>query len=176
MEMYAGMKHSTMARVNKNKPITTNKRFLIVVLLFVLGIISFFVIRQWMCIETADKIFAELTVWVPDASWSKKQPATEQTPYGELKGWKSYTTVTTEKASFSHFEDPTFLATLGFQPDMNLSADGPGSSMWGYSREILGKKQYAIFSYHTQPTSTKPDEPLQFDCPCQTTLSTFVSN
>lgn len=170
------MKRSTMARANKKTSKTNINRFLIVIFLFVLGIIGLFVIRQWMFLETADKIFAELPVWVPDASWSTKQRTTEQTPYGDLKGLKSDATVTTETASFSHFEDPTFLAALGFQPDMNLSADGPGLSMWGYSREFLGKKQYAIFSYHTQPTSTKPDEPLQFNCPCQTTLSVFVSN
>lgn len=59
--------------------------------------------------------------------------------------------------------------------DNNLAADGPGSSLWGYKKEVDGKTQIIIFSYKTQPTSNKPDEPLQFDCPCKVDWSVFIS-
>ena len=173
MGIVAVMKHSTTARANKKT--TNTKRFFIVILIIVVGIVGYFVYQQSIFTKAANSIFGQIQTWVP-SSWGMPASATEQSIYGNLRGKKREATITTTQAYLPHFENKTFLTKLGFQPDMNLSADGPGSSMWGYTRNVLGKKQYVLFSYHTQPTSTKPDEPMQFDCPCQTTLSTFVSN
>jgi len=85
-------------------------------------------------------------------------------------------TVTSPTASIPHFEMASALKTQGFIPDLNLSADGPGSSNWGYVNSNNEETQVIIFSYKTRPTNSNPNEPLEFNCPCKVNLSVFVSN
>ena len=123
----------------------------------------------------ATAIIAQAAIWLPEATWSKPSSATETTQYGEIKGIKTTATITTQTASIPHFENATFLGQYGFKADNNLAADGPGSSVWGYKKANGSTNQFVIFSYNTVPTSTNLNEPLQFNCPCKTTVSVFVS-
>lgn len=113
---------------------------------------------------------------LPDASWGKPQDATEPTPLGNLTGVKLSATTTTSQATLPHFENTKDLERLGYKPDMSLSADGPGSSVWGYTKTENGDESVILFSYNTQPSSSNPNEPLQFNCPCKMNISVFVSN
>ncbi|HSX09561.1 MAG TPA: copper resistance protein NlpE [Candidatus Saccharimonadales bacterium] len=126
--------------------------------------------------EMGTKIANQLPSWMPTVTWSEQITSNQQTFYGNLAGSEVTGIVTTKEASVPHFENVKFLQSLQFEPDINLSADGPGSSSWGYIKEVDGKKQIVIFSYRTQPTSTNPNQPIQFACPCQTKLAVFTSN
>lgn len=124
---------------------------------------------------TAKDIFAQLPVWTPH-TWSNPQTVTTQTLYGNLSGVQTTSQVTSPQAHMTHFENDTFIKNLGFVMDNNLSADGPGSSVWGYKKTSGTQTEIVVFSYQTKPTSSNPNEPLQFNCPCTVTLTTFVSN
>lgn len=126
--------------------------------------------------ETQTKIISQLHLWMPTAIWSDPAASQEKTYYGDVLGSEVTGTLKTQEATVPHFENPELLNSLGFSPDTNLSADGPGSSEWGYTKETNGERQFILFSYQTEPTSTDPNEPLQFNCPCQTKLTVFVSN
>ncbi|MEK7572162.1 MAG: hypothetical protein AAB553_07880 [Patescibacteria group bacterium] len=126
--------------------------------------------------EKNNPIAPLIPTWYPEATWEAATTTQEQTPYGEMNGLLITGTTTIDTASIPHFEKAEELQKLGYQPDMALSADGPGSSTWGYSKEQDGKQQIILFSYKTEPTSSNPDEPLQFNCPCTTDLSVFLSN
>lgn len=126
--------------------------------------------------STSGKVFQQLPSWFPNSSWSQPQPATQETPYGSLSGMKSSTTMTTKTASVPHFGQSVPLRDMGFDVDKNLAADGAGSSQWGFTKTVDGQKKVIIFSSETKPTNSNPNEPLQFSCPCQTSLSVFVSN
>lgn len=125
-------------------------------------------------IET--KIINHLPSWMPTATWSETTSSQEQSSYGNISGYETTGTLTTKEPYISHFENPAFLQSLGFTPDNNILADGPGSSLWGYTKETNGKKQIVFFSYQTKPTSTPTNEPVQFNCPCQMKLTVFISN
>lgn len=124
--------------------------------------------------ETA--LLADIAVWYPSAPWTAPKKVKEETPYGNLSGESMQATVTSPTASIPHFEIASQLKTKGFVPDPGLSADGPGSSMWGYKRDESIFHQIIIFSYKTEPTSSNPNEPLQFNCPCKVTINVFVSS
>ncbi len=109
------------------------------------------------------------------ASWSKPTNTTEKTPLGTFSGQIMNGTLTTSSAMVTHFENVKELSRLGFKDNQNLSADGPGSSQWGYSKEANGETQVLVYSYKVTPSSSKPNEPLQFNCPCSTTVSVFLS-
>jgi copper homeostasis protein (lipoprotein) len=126
--------------------------------------------------ETESHILSQLPSWMPTATWSEPFTTQEQTFYGNFMGSEVTGKVTTKEASVPHFENADFLQSLGFTMDTNLSADGPGSSVWGYVKETNGKKQVVLFSYQTRPLSTNRDEPIQFTCPCQTDLTVFISH
>ena len=121
-------------------------------------------------------LLADVAVWYPSAPWSNPHETKSQTPYGDLNGEEMTATVTSDNASITHFEMEDELTKMGFEPDNSLAADGPGSSQWGYKKEQNGQTQLLIFSYRTQPSSTNPNEPLQFDCPCTVDVSVFASD
>ncbi len=120
-------------------------------------------------VQPNSPIFSKLNSWLP-GDWSTPVTSSQM----NYSGMESSVTITTQTAAVSHFEDVSYLKSLGFEPDINLSADGPGSSVWGYKNAETG--QVIVFSYRTSPTSTNPNEPLQFNCPCQSKVSVFVSN
>ncbi|HVZ66756.1 MAG TPA: hypothetical protein VG917_00670 [Patescibacteria group bacterium] len=121
-------------------------------------------------------IFYDLKVWLPDTSWSVPTKTSEQTMYGDLKGEQSTAQITTKQASVNPFENVKAMNDLGYQQDLNLAAGGPGSSVWGYKKTEGNMMQIVTFSYNTAPSYNNPNEPLQFNCPCKTTLKVFVSD
>ena len=108
-------------------------------------------------------------------SWSEPKEATEQTMYGKLAGEEISTLVTSDQAMVEPFENQTTLKSEGFETDNNLAAGGAGSQINGYKRSVNGKSQVLLYSYQTEPTSTNPNEPLQFNCPCKVNLKVFLS-
>lgn len=177
------------------------RKFLIpiVVVLLVVGIASFFMLQKpdpattpssmtptaasespttppVQLSETAKTIFDQLPPSLPKASWEAPIASNTTTSYGNATGYLENGTITAETASLPHFENKATLSSLGFVVDNNLSADGPGSSLWGYKKTTGNEIQLIIFSYKTDPTSSNPNEPLQFNCPCQTQVSVFVTN
>ena len=120
-------------------------------------------------------LLVDAAVWYPSAPWTEPKSAAQETYYGTLSGQSIQATVTQPNATLPHFETVSMLSEMGYQPDNNLAADGPGSSSWGYTKEANGQKQVMTFSYKTRPTSSNPNEPLQFSCPCQVDITVFVS-
>ncbi len=169
------------------------KLLLILVLIVVIGIGGYLFIRSRSStssvtsvtpttttpspsISPETSLLVDAAVWYPSAPWSEPSSATEQTAMGNLTGESISATVTSPTASIPHFEMASQLEAKGFTPDINLAADGPGSSMWGYSKTENGMTQIMLFSYKAQPTNSNPNEPLQFDCPCKVNVNVFVSN
>lgn len=126
--------------------------------------------------QTAQTIFTTLPSSLPSATWETPISSNLTTSYGNATGYLENGSITTEQTSLPHFEDKATMSSLGFTADNNLSADGPGSSLWGYKKTTGNEIQLVIFSYKTASTSSNPNEPLQFNCPCQTQVSVFVSN
>lgn len=125
--------------------------------------------------QNAD-VLVSVAVWIPDAGWSVPSKTTESTAYGSLPGYKTVGTVTSDQAYLDPFEHKQELEGMGYVPDTGLDASGPGSNMWGYKRTVDGKEQILVLGYNTQPSSSNPNEPLQFNCPCQIEVSAFVSD
>jgi hypothetical protein len=121
-------------------------------------------------------LLVDAAVWYPSAPWTSPAPTSQTTYYGTLKGQAIKATVEAPNPMLEHFEMPEMLKEKGFLPDNNLSADGPGSSTWGYKKTTNGEIQLMTFSYKTQPSNTNPNEPLQFNCPCKMNVEVFVSD
>lgn len=126
-------------------------------------------------ISPETSLLADIAVWYPSAPWSQPKTTTEQTALGNLDGESIQATITSQATEIPHFETVSELTSKGFILDNNLSADGPGSSTWGYSKKADGKTQVITFSYKTQPSNSNPNEPLQFNCPCKVDWEVFVS-
>ncbi len=124
----------------------------------------------------AEEILPNLPFWLPNTTWTTPSVTSMNTFYGSLVGEYAMTTVTSGQPRMDHFENVDLLASNGFHPDLNLAADGPGSSTWGYKKTADEQSQVVIFSYITTPTTIKSDEPVAFSCPCTVTVSAFVSN
>lgn len=116
-----------------------------------------------------------VATWIPNGGWTTPAMTTESTPYGELSGYSTTGTVTQDQAYMDPFEHKQELSGMGYTADPMLDASGPGSNMWGYKRTVDGKEQILVLGYKTEPTSNNPNEPLQFNCPCQIQVSAFVS-
>lgn len=108
-------------------------------------------------------------------TWSSPFKKTTQTAYGNTTGKEIQTTVTGTITEFMNFENIKELESQGFSKDISLAADGPGSSVWGYKRFDNDRTQIILFSYATKPTNNNLDQPLEFDCPCEVTLTVFLS-
>lgn len=122
--------------------------------------------------ETA--LLAQIATWYPPANWSSPKVDKQTTLNGNFAGESISATVTTQQANLSHFEDANTLKQMGYVLDNNLSADGPGSSNWGYSNTNGTTRKIIIFSYSVKPSNTNPNEPVQFNCPCATKVNVFV--
>ncbi len=124
---------------------------------------------------TTEKIFNVLPSWLPRANWSNPKASIQSTMYGDINGVVRSATIITKSVSTTHFEQQAYIQQLGFSADDNLSADGPGSSTWGYKKESGDQTQIILLSSQTMPSKTPPNRPLQFNCPCTTKVSVFVS-
>lgn len=163
------------------------KYLLIVLILFALGLAGSYAFKQMKQPEVkqqittvqvspeADRIFSQMATWLPNATFGLPKETTEATGEGEFSGESLSGFTMSETASMDHFEDEAYMESLGYTLDNNLSADGPGSSVWGYSKDVNGKKQIVLFSYETKPSDSDPNTPLQFNCPCNTNVKAFVS-
>lgn len=106
-------------------------------------------------------IFAQLSKWVPAATWGTPEKSIEMTPYGKTSGLKMTGEIRGKNPSITrNFEDIKMMETLGYFEDMQFAADGPGSSNWGYSKTENGKTQIVVFRYSTNailgPESKEP--------------------
>lgn len=95
-------------------------------------------------------ILNELSAWVPTATWDTPKQTTYDSNYGKITG----TLVTGEIKGSNmkirrNYENKDFLTNLGYTEDMNLAADGPGASNWGYKRVVNGKTEIVQFGYST---------------------------
>lgn len=124
----------------------------------------------------AEQILEQVPTWLPEASWGEITQETEETPYGSLSGQSRTGTLSTDSPMINHFDNSSYLQSLGFIPDQSLLADGPAASSWGYKRHSNGDIQIVIVSYKTNPTNASANEPVEFDCPCTAEASVFVSN
>lgn len=169
----------------KTRSIRSNYYIYLVLIIFVLVLI-FITERQHSpftkstpsvtkSLTAETKLLVDVAVWYPSAPWSEPTADSDQTLYGELTGESIKAQVTSDTATLPHFEIVNELIQMGFASDNNLSADGPGSSTWGYKKIENGKTQVIIFAYRTIPTNANPDEPLQFNCPCKIDIEAFVS-
>ncbi len=109
-------------------------------------------------------------------NWLNPYSISKKTPYGFLEGREVTAQTMSDTPYVSNFEDKARLTSEGFQEDINLNADGPGGSTWGYIKKNEDKSQIIILLYTVTPSSSNSNEPLQFDCPCSIVLSVFVSN
>lgn len=160
--------------------------FLLIILLIGVGIGYVFFFTDLITLPKASEkkektvvntsVFSEAEEWVPEVVWSKPKSASEQVYYGTVKGTEISGTLVNKDGYIEHFEEPAVLEKQGYKEDLNLSADGPGSSLWGYTKEV-GKDQMQIvtFSYTNEDMYESSEGPLTADCPCTLTLSVFVS-
>lgn len=148
-----------------------NKRTILLILLILsLSFVLFFIGASKTKNTEIPEILSQAKASLLDATWGSVTNTSEQTPLGLASGQKVSGTLTSDKAMISHFENTKLLESMGYTLNQNLSADGPGSSMWGYTK---GNK-VITYSYKTAPTSSSPNEPLSFDCPCQVSVSVFT--
>lgn len=152
------------------------KAAFIILFIALAGLVLFGIAQDKISSPSESTVFRMAESSLSSATWEKAADTTEQTPIGIFPGKIMKGTLTTNTASLNHFENVKELSKMGFQANQNLSADGPGSSQWGYSKEENNMTSVIIYSYKTDPTSTNPNEPLQFNCPCTTSVSVFVSD
>ncbi len=126
--------------------------------------------------SSSNVIFEKLPEWKSDAIWTTPKDYTETNYLGEIHGKVSTVTITTDSPGLTHFEDVNYLNSLGYEIDINLYADGPGSSMWGYKKGDENNFELVIFSYTTTPTDKSPDKPVEFNCPCEMKIQVFVGS
>lgn len=108
-------------------------------------------------------------------AWSNPEKTSEKINGTTVSGTKIEATVSGQITDFMNFENKDILEKQGFVRDNSLAADGPGASTWGYKRSDDDRTQFVLFSYSTKPTNNNPNEPLEFDCPCEIMLSVFLS-
>lgn len=150
------------------------KKIITIGIVFVAAVfllLFFLKIRTASTASISSAIFNQAKQALPAAAWDNPEEGTTGTvPAVGMSG-----TLTVQEANIPHFENSTDLKKLGFQPDINLSADGPGSSQWGYKKVENGKIQLITYSYRVSPSNSNPNEPVQFNCPCNATVSVTVS-
>jgi len=123
-----------------------------------------------------EEIFSQVDEWVLEVVWEKPKAAEKQVYYGIVDGYERTGKIVNREGYIEHFENIDLLNSLGFSEDLNLSADGPGSSLWGYKKNIGQELQIVTLSYDNEDMHQSSDGPLVADCPCTLNLSVFVSN
>lgn len=127
-------------------------------------------------ISHQSELLTKLSEGVPNSSWSNPENINQSAgTYGEMEGQKITSTITTKDAMPVNFDEKTYLESLGYKEDSQLAAGGPGSSVWGYSKTVDGVTSVVVFSSQTAATNSDQNAPAEFNCPCQTQLSIFVS-
>lgn len=173
--------------MNMNKGHSERNFFLAFLVVLVIAGVFFFVSKNNVVkpqpqttnapkvITPQTSLLIDAAVWYPSAPWTEPREGNQATFYGNLSGELITAQITSPAASIDHFEDVSALKTKGFLPDNNLSADGPGSSSWGYKKTENGKSQIFLFGYQTEASSNNPNQPLQFNCPCKVNITVFAS-
>lgn len=126
--------------------------------------------------QSENPTFQKVTEWKPNAVWSMPTDSVQNTYLGEVNGKTSTANIRSDQATLSPFEDVAYLNSLGYELNQNLSADGPGSSVWGYKKGIDTDFELIIFSYVTTPTNSNPNQPLEFNCPCEMKVEVFIGS
>ena len=81
--------------------------------------------------------------------------------------------ITYKNPSLHELSNTAYLQANGWMEDIQIAADGPNGSEWGFNKTVNGKKQVVIFSYiHT---SFSPP-PAQITCPCKFSVLVFLSD
>lgn len=151
------------------------KRLLLPITFILLAGLLFFLYKESQKQKLSTSTLSSFVKNPSVANWSKPTKTTEQVQNGTISGSKIETTVSGQITEFMNFENKEILEKQGFILDNELAADGPGSSVWGYKRNDDDRTQIVLFSYKTKPTNNNPNEPLEFNCPCEITLSVFLS-
>ena len=95
-------------------------------------------------------VFNMLSTWLPTATWSAPTKTSDNSTYGQLTGTLAKGEVKGPNPQISrNFENADYLKNLGYVEDINLAADGPGASNWGYKRVVNGKTEIIQFGYST---------------------------
>lgn len=126
--------------------------------------------------QQTPEIFRELPAWKSDARWSTPSDTSQNTYLGEVKGKQTSANIKVNEPNIAHFEDSSYMNSHGYTIDNNLSADGPGSSSWGYTKTNGSQIDVVIFSYNVSATSSDPNSPLEFNCPCNAELQVFIGS
>lgn len=151
------------------------KKLLILFGVIILGLIIFFVYKESTKQSAPSTSLTSFVSSQNAASWGNPTQTENQTTYGNLSGTEIQATVSGNITNFMGFENKAELEKQGFVVDNTLAADGPGSSTWGYKRSDDDRTQIIMFSYTTKPSNNNPNEPLEFNCPCEITLTVFLS-
>lgn len=143
----------------------------LVLLGIIIAVTVWFVSFKFHSISTTNtassNIFSEVKKWLPTATWSTPVVGTNsETLKGTLK--------TSPEAIQSFRSSSNHLTSEGYKEDNSIAADGPGSSVWGYTKTVDGKTTTVTFSFNVSPSSSNPNEPIQFNCPCDGTVSVEI--
>lgn len=155
-----------------------SKSFILVgIILLILVVVFLLFFLNKFTVSTSQSEIQKLSTETTEYSWGQpSQTSTNVFSYGNLAGEEITATTTTDVAFLPYFDNKEELEKQGYSQDINLTADSPGSSQWGYSKSINGKTQIVLFSYSVAPSQTSADQPLEFNCPCSATVSIFVSD
>lgn len=126
--------------------------------------------------QNSQNILENVASWTPSLPWTGQQHVSQDTAYGNLPGLEIDAKITSDQPSYPQFEQKDQLIKMGFAEDTNIAAGAPGASMWGYKRNVNNQTQIIVFSYTTDYPNVTPDQPIEFTCPCQMTLSAFLSD
>ncbi len=151
--------------MNTIKPIIT------LILLVAVGAVAYFVMPKNNDMPgtiAAQHLNADVYPLFPGIKWGSEMTGTDT--YFKITGYKVDSSVMTEKdipttlSPFQTYYDEK-MKKAGWTMDINMAADGPASSSWGYTKG----NEVAMFSYHFESLDPKPDE--IFSCPCEGTFS-----
>lgn len=107
-------------------------------------------------------------------NWKPEEKTVRSYQGKEITGKEQIGSTTNPTGSLRDLSNKAYLEDNAWVEDINLSADGPNGSQWGYTHTNTdGKKQVIIFGY-TNLSFTPP--PTGTTCPCQFTVSVFLSD
>lgn len=106
-------------------------------------------------------------------TWQAEKAGTETYQGKSISGKEQVGTVTNKNGYLRNVANTASLKSNDWVEDINLSADGPNGSQWGYTKSENAKKQVLIFSY-TNLSFTPP--PTGTTCPCEFTVKIFLSD
>jgi len=128
----------------------------------------FFALKRGRCDSASVSAVEQTIPLMPKVSWLP----VEERPEGRLLRSKPISIqefnskITSE---FRKFYEGHYLRARGWQEDVNLMADGPASSQWGYRLN----SRVVVLSYETKPLKESDEPGIQ--CPCELTFSILES-